>query len=246
MNGIRSIEELQDFQQRLRDNPTHAERHLRHQLDHLKEDYRFQEIIGFYIVDFLLPNRCLIVEVDGGVHRQEENRKRDMKRDAFLKSCGFGILRLTNSQVLTFGKKAIHRALARATEGHRKAFDEAWDEAQRRRISVQTSTGTMPFGKSDVTTLAELETFLVGWVKTASFAHDATFANCIVRNLIDSAATAMRKRTGHIETERREREFQEQRARAQVIAHERATKARLIKKEKPEAVVAFEYAISKD
>jgi len=57
-----------------------------------------QEPIGPYIADFVCREAKLIVEVDGGQHNESE---RDQRRDAFLTSEGYSILRFWNSDVLT-------------------------------------------------------------------------------------------------------------------------------------------------
>jgi very-short-patch-repair endonuclease len=54
--------------------------------------------IGPYIADFVCREAKLIVEVDGGQHNESE---RDQRRDAFLASEGYRILRFWNSDVLT-------------------------------------------------------------------------------------------------------------------------------------------------
>ena len=58
--------------------------------------FRKQVEIDGYIVDFLCPERRLIIEVDGGQHSVE----RDARRSAFLENQGFLILRFWNNEVL--------------------------------------------------------------------------------------------------------------------------------------------------
>jgi very-short-patch-repair endonuclease len=64
---------------RLRQNRTDAERKLwsrlrRKQLEGAR--FRQQVPIGAYIVDFFCPEILLIVELDGGQHGSDEDRKR--------------------------------------------------------------------------------------------------------------------------------------------------------------------------
>ncbi len=47
--------------------------------------FRRQHAVGRYIVDFCCPQRRLIVELDGSVHAQPSQIKRDTSRDAELK-----------------------------------------------------------------------------------------------------------------------------------------------------------------
>jgi very-short-patch-repair endonuclease len=86
---------------RLRKNLTDAERilwkHLRlRQMGDSK--FRRQQPIDPYIVDFVCFEKRLIVEIDGGHHSDQPVL--DAKRDEYLKSQGFSVLRFWNSEVL--------------------------------------------------------------------------------------------------------------------------------------------------
>ena len=59
-----------------------------------------QKNIGYYIVDFYCPAAKLVIEVDGGQHYAETGKERDSKRDAFMKSLGFRVLRFSDIDVL--------------------------------------------------------------------------------------------------------------------------------------------------
>ena len=85
---------------RLRKEMTDAERVLWRLLrDRRMEGWRFrrQEPLGRYIVDFVCFEARLIIEVDGGQHFES---KADAERDASLRSQGFHVLRLWNTDVL--------------------------------------------------------------------------------------------------------------------------------------------------
>jgi very-short-patch-repair endonuclease len=62
--------------------------------------FRRQTPIGPYIVDFVCHGANLIVELDGGQHFEPEHIKRDARRDAFLVSKGFCVLRFNNHDVM--------------------------------------------------------------------------------------------------------------------------------------------------
>ena len=84
----------------LRKNQTEAEKIIWRQLrskglSGLK--FRRQQPIGDYIVDFVCLEKKLIIEVDGGQHAESEN---DQKRDAWLQSEGYTVLRFWNNDVL--------------------------------------------------------------------------------------------------------------------------------------------------
>jgi len=85
----------------LRQNATDCERllwsHLRaHRLSGFK--FKRQQPIGPYIVDFVCFETRCIVEADGGQHAMQEEY--DSRRDAWLKSQGFTVLRFWNNDIL--------------------------------------------------------------------------------------------------------------------------------------------------
>ena len=59
--------------------------------------FRRQVPIDCYIVDFACLEARLIIEVDGGQHFESES---DRKRDAYLRSQGFRVLRFWNNEIL--------------------------------------------------------------------------------------------------------------------------------------------------
>jgi very-short-patch-repair endonuclease len=90
-----------DFARQLRSKQTDTENrlwsHLRaHRLCGLK--FRRQQPIGVYVVDFLCPEKKLIVELDGGQH--QDRAEYDKVRDAWLKSEGYTVLRYWNNEVM--------------------------------------------------------------------------------------------------------------------------------------------------
>ena len=62
--------------------------------------FRREAPIGPYIADFAWLSARIVVEVDGDSHETEGGRRHDLRRDAFLKSQGFTILRFDNDQVI--------------------------------------------------------------------------------------------------------------------------------------------------
>jgi very-short-patch-repair endonuclease len=63
--------------------------------------FRRQTPIGPYIVDFVCHAANLIIEIDGGQHFEPEQMQRDARRDAFLASKGYRVLRFNNYDVMT-------------------------------------------------------------------------------------------------------------------------------------------------
>jgi very-short-patch-repair endonuclease len=85
----------------LRNNPTDAERLLWSRLRLWQLDghkFRRQQPLGPYIVDFVCPEKRVVVEVDGGQHAQDASL--DAKRDRWLRDEGFVVLRFWNNDVL--------------------------------------------------------------------------------------------------------------------------------------------------
>ncbi|MBL8520769.1 MAG: endonuclease domain-containing protein [Betaproteobacteria bacterium] len=85
----------------LRTHSTDAERmlwqHLRSRQIH-NAKFRRQHAIENYIVDFVSFDVMLVIEIDGGQHAHQAAY--DERRDAFLASAGFKVLRFWNSDVL--------------------------------------------------------------------------------------------------------------------------------------------------
>lgn len=54
--------------------------------------YYWQYPFYYYIFDFMIPEKMLIVEIDGGSH--EERTVKDAKRDKFCNECGFRVVRI--------------------------------------------------------------------------------------------------------------------------------------------------------
>jgi very-short-patch-repair endonuclease len=63
--------------------------------------FRRQTPIGPYVADFVCHAAGLVIEIDGGQHFESEQMKRDVRRDAFLASKGFRVLRFNNHDVMT-------------------------------------------------------------------------------------------------------------------------------------------------
>ncbi|MFZ3017205.1 MAG: endonuclease domain-containing protein [Gallionella sp.] len=85
----------------LRTNQTGAEQrlwyHLRaHRFMGLK--FKRQKPMGRYIVDFVCMERRLIIEIDGGQHAEQVEY--DKRRDAWLRSQGYTVLRFWNNEVM--------------------------------------------------------------------------------------------------------------------------------------------------
>jgi very-short-patch-repair endonuclease len=63
--------------------------------------FRRQVPYGPYILDFYCVKARLVVELDGSQHYTAEGKRRDAKRDAYLRSDGLDVLRFLNDEVLS-------------------------------------------------------------------------------------------------------------------------------------------------
>lgn len=85
-------------------NVTWAERTLKTFLTG-KINFEFQKIIytnnkHFFIADFYIPSKNLIIELDGGYHNDIEQQKKDSWRTGVLNSLGYTVIRFDNEQIL--------------------------------------------------------------------------------------------------------------------------------------------------
>jgi|UniRef100_A0A7V6A3B8 very-short-patch-repair endonuclease len=60
--------------------------------------FRRQHPAGPFIVDFICPEKNIVIEVDGGQH--DENRELDAQRSAYLNKMGYKVFRFWNNEVL--------------------------------------------------------------------------------------------------------------------------------------------------
>ena len=61
--------------------------------------FRRQHPLGIYTADFYCAEAKLVVEVDGAPHETIEGRQKDEVRDAWMRSQGIEVLRLSGWQV---------------------------------------------------------------------------------------------------------------------------------------------------
>ncbi|MBI1910060.1 MAG: endonuclease domain-containing protein [Deltaproteobacteria bacterium] len=85
----------------LRQIGTLSESKLWHALRYQKLGVKFrrQEPIDHYIVDFCCFERRLVIEIDGGIHENPDQKKYDGQRESHLRDEGFRILRFRSEEV---------------------------------------------------------------------------------------------------------------------------------------------------
>ena len=69
--------------------------------------FRRQHPIARYVLDFYCHKLRLSIEVDGGYHLKKEQREKDAKKTAYLKSVGITEYRFTNDEILNQFEKSI-------------------------------------------------------------------------------------------------------------------------------------------
>jgi len=69
--------------------------------------FRRQVPIGRYVADFLCVEHRLVVELDGPPHEDEEQKRHDASRDAWLRERVYRVLRLGNELVIGGGDIAL-------------------------------------------------------------------------------------------------------------------------------------------
>jgi very-short-patch-repair endonuclease len=107
-----------DFARQLRHRSTDAERLLwRHLRSRRFAGFKFrrQEPVGAYIPDFVCHEGRLILELDGGQHAGQ--RAYDERRDVWLASQEFRVLRFPDNYVLTNLQGAMERIWQTLAEG---------------------------------------------------------------------------------------------------------------------------------
>lgn len=82
-----------------RRKPTPSELHLKKEFQRKGIRFRSQRPIDYYIVDFLIYMKAIVIEVDGGYHFTPEQRTKDQVRQRYIESKGFEVIRVTNKQV---------------------------------------------------------------------------------------------------------------------------------------------------
>ena len=101
---------MRKFVCELRGNPTSAEKKFKCILGELASGNKFYfafqcVVLGKWIADFFVPEIGLVIEVDGPVHSESFQRKRDEERALKFLRYGITSVRITNDEV--FGNREI-------------------------------------------------------------------------------------------------------------------------------------------
>lgn len=98
VSTLNHMRKITGYAKENRKNPTKAEAKLKSLLLSWKIRFRSQRQFDYFIVDFLIPHKRLVIEVDGEYHlgRQEYDRR----RERHLENLGLNVIRVSNQEVL--------------------------------------------------------------------------------------------------------------------------------------------------
>lgn len=71
--------------------------------------FRRQHPIDNYIADFVCLRKWLVIEVDGGCHKDKEHAEADRKRTSILNEIGFEVVRFSNDEVLAETEEVVRK-----------------------------------------------------------------------------------------------------------------------------------------
>lgn len=98
---LQNYKYIKEFRVILKENPTEAEKLIWEYLKNKKIDYKIrrQHVIDNFIVDFVCLPKKVVIEIDGGIHLQQQES--DLLRTNTLNEQGFMVIRFSNEEVLS-------------------------------------------------------------------------------------------------------------------------------------------------
>ncbi|MCX6174529.1 MAG: endonuclease domain-containing protein [Ignavibacteriales bacterium] len=75
----------------------------------MKERFLRQYSVDNYVIDFFCPKLKLAVEIDGDVHKLEDQKVYDKERQKYLEDFGLGFIRITNEELLANANKGLKK-----------------------------------------------------------------------------------------------------------------------------------------
>jgi len=94
-------------------------------LDGLKFRRQMPLVIGEYnfVADFYCAENRLVIEVDGDIHNNKEEKEYDLLREDILKLAGFKIIRFKNNEVLNNIQRVISE-ISNTAKGIKQKYPE--------------------------------------------------------------------------------------------------------------------------
>jgi very-short-patch-repair endonuclease len=114
----------------LRNNPTETELAVWHLISRYRPSFTRQHIVAPFILDLACREAKLGIEFDGSQHLADAQK--DERRSAYLRTKGWQIIRLWNSEVLSNPEGAVQYILERAAEGLNGVYPEPIASRERR------------------------------------------------------------------------------------------------------------------
>jgi adenine-specific DNA methylase len=97
----------------------------------LGRKFRRQHPIGPFITDFFCDDARLIIEIDGAIHQEVDQKQRDLAREEILRAYNYHILRFSNHEVLHETERVLDE-IARFTQTHSYEHPPQPTQSQRR------------------------------------------------------------------------------------------------------------------
>ena len=110
---------LKDFAKANRKNPTPAEELLWEMVRNRNIDgykFRRQHPVAGFIPDFVCLDAKLVLEIDGEYHSDEDQKRYDEARTAWLNEYHYHILRFTNEEVISYTNETVQKITEKLSE----------------------------------------------------------------------------------------------------------------------------------
>jgi len=109
--GQQVTKEKLERSRELRRDMTPAEKILWQEIraNKLGAHFRRQQVIAGFIVDFYCHAASLVIELDGGIHDEKEQKENDIERENVLKGMGLRIIRFRNEEIFRQLPNALNK-----------------------------------------------------------------------------------------------------------------------------------------
>ena len=101
----------QEKRRHLRNNMTYCEKIIWIHLRKEQLGYRFlrQYSVDHFVMDFYCPKLKLAIELDGDVHEEPEQKRKDIIRQRYLEKFDITFVRITNKEFMENSNKAFEK-----------------------------------------------------------------------------------------------------------------------------------------
>ena len=74
--------------------PSYPEKYFMEVLNNMNIKYEYELPMGKYFIDFEIHDKMIALEIDGKQHNEINRKLSDIKKDEFLKYCGYNVVRI--------------------------------------------------------------------------------------------------------------------------------------------------------